>query len=325
MLVRLLPLITLLFLVAHSPALRPIPTARASHVVPAGSASARTGALDPAFHTYPNSVEGLESLMNDMLALARQSNNTALAPYFQSLVLPNAEAWFKSEFGDEHCGVAQMTANDCLGSRLALAYVNTAKTLPAAARMTMTDLLNEGLTSFEAVNYSAACAGPDRIVPDRKLVGDLTTTPILSPVLSELVRNSEPVYVLWSYNQHSETTIAFFVYSQGAFRYIGMPHPASLEEMVRQSVPAPKEPDDLTNEIVRAHRILANQELVQRTAVLHIIIGTDGRVREVSYVRGPEAFRNAAIEKVKEKRFHPMSLGGHPVQVSTCVDLTAPK
>lgn len=263
--------------------------------------------------------------MNDMLALARLGDNTALAPCFQSLVLPNAEAWFKAEFGDEHCGVKQMAANDCLGSRLALTYANTARNLPAAARMTMTDLLNEGMINFEAVNYSAPCAGPDRITPDRKLVGDLTTTPILSPVLSGLVRNNEPVYVLWSYNQHSETTIAFFVYSQGAFRYIGMPHPASLEEFVRQSVPAPEKAGDLTNEIVSAPRVLANQKLAQRTVVLHILIGTDGRVREASYVRGPEGFRDAAIQKVKGKKFQPMSLGGQPVQVSTCVSVTASK
>src|SRR5579859_2037493 len=272
---RFLSLIALLFLITHRSALRPILPAQASRNTPAEAAAARTGALEPAFHTYPNSAQGLDNLMNDMLALARLGDNTALAPYFQSLVLPDAEAWFRAEFGDEHCGVKQMAANDCLGSRLALAYANTARTLPAAAKMTTTDLLDEGLIDFEAVNYSVACAGPDRIIPDRKLVGDLTTTPILSPVLSGLIRNNEPVYVLWSYNQHSETTIAFFVYSQGAFRYIGMPHPASVEEFVSQSVPAPEKVDDLTNEIVSARRVLANEKLAQRTAVIHIIIGTD--------------------------------------------------
>lgn len=285
--------------------------------------SSQTAVTAQALPIYPDSTDGLESLMNDMLALTKKGDSAALALYFDSLVLPHWQDWFRSRFGDENCGAQQMAANDCLGSRLAFAYAAIASKLPTTAAATMKDLLDEKLMSFEAVNYSAPCAAPVRIIPIRKLVADLSTTPILSPVLSGLVQHNEPIYVLWAYSDRQETTIAFFVYSEGAFRYIGMPHPASQEEFASKT--APPTPAELTDDELNARPVLANQALAQRTAVLHVLIGTDGTVRDVSYVRGPEAFKDAAIQKVKEKRFQPMSLGGHPVQVSTCVNLTAPK
>jgi hypothetical protein len=274
-----------------------------------------------AIPTYPNSASGLEAMMNDMLALAKRGDTTALVPYFQSLVLPHAEDWFKSEFGDENCGTEHMAANDCLGSRLALAYASRARTLSTAAARALSVLIDENLTDFEAVNYSQPCAGPQRIVPARQLVGDLTTTPILSPVLSGLIQHHEPVYVLWSYNEKAETTVAFFVYSDGAFRYIGMPHPASLDEFARRAeIP---QGGDLANEIVDAQPVLADQALLQRTVVLHVIIGPDGKAREVSYVRGPERFSNSAIETIKKRHFPQQSLGGHAIQVDTCINVVS--
>jgi len=261
--------------------------------------------------------------MKDMLALTKKGDSAALALYFHSLALPNSQDWFKSQFGDENCGAQQMAVNDCLGSRLAFTYAAIASKLPTTAAATLKDLLDENLVNFEAVNYSAPCAAPVLIIPIRKLVADLSTTPILSPVLSGLVQRNQPIYVLWAYSDKQETTIAFFVYSEGAFRYIGMPHPASLQEFASKT--APPTPAELTDEELNATPVLANQAFAQRTAVLHVLIATDGTVRDVSYVRGPEAFKDAAIQEVKKKRFQPVSFGGHPVQVSTCINLTAPK
>lgn len=212
-----------------------------------------------------------------------------------------------------------MAANDCLGSRLALTYSSIAKGLPNSVPKTLHALLDENLTTFEAVNYSQPCPAPERIVPALKLVDNLSTTPILSPVLSGLIHHREPVYVLWTYNEKRETTLAFFVYSDGAFRYIGMPHPASLEEFVKKAeIPQPSE---LTDEIVSRSHVLADQALAQRTVVLHVIIGPDGKARQVSYVRGPEAFEQVAIEKVQKRNFGARTLAGHPIQVDTCISV----
>ena len=301
--------------------------------VPQGQPSSVSGVLP--IRTYPNSPNGLERLFEDMVTLEKQGDAAALNPYLQSLVLPDAESWFKSKFGDEHCEDEHLAANDCLGTRLALRYATTAKNLPAAAALTLSDLIDEHLTNFEAVNHNEPCGTPQRIHPASKLVADLTVTPILSDVLSGLVKQHEPVYVLWSYSEKEETTIGFFVYSNGAFRYIGMPHPVSVEELaqskeaiqgngehVETSSTLPPA-DDLTNEIVAMKTVLIDPGLVQRTVVLHVIINEAGRASEVSYVRGPEESKDAAIQSVKQRQFERQSFAGRPVALATCINVVA--
>jgi hypothetical protein len=85
----------------------------------------------PVVPPYPNTVAGLEKLMSDMIALQKNGDRTTLAPYLQSLVLPDAEHWFVSEFGDDHCEVQNPGANDCTGPRFASNYQRLARAIPS--------------------------------------------------------------------------------------------------------------------------------------------------------------------------------------------------
>jgi hypothetical protein len=277
--------------------------------------------------SYPNSASGLESMFGDMMELQKRGDQAALAPYFRSFVLPHAEDWFLSEFGDHNCNNPNMRGNDCMGPRLARAYASKATALPAAAAMTARDLIDEGLTNFEAVNYTERCPLPLRIVPENKFVAELSVTPYLMTVLSKLARDHEPVYVLWAWGEGNETMIGFFVYFQGAFRYVGQTQPMPFEEFVRNTeeeqthlarlAPA----GDLTEEVLNVRPAIRNPDLVQRTVVLEVRIGKDGKVSEASYVRGPEGFKEDAIESVKKRNFGPQSIFGIPAQLNTCMNV----
>jgi hypothetical protein len=50
--------------------------------------------------SYPNTSTGLEHLMADMLSLQKSGDSAGLAPYLQSLLLPDSERWFTARFGD---------------------------------------------------------------------------------------------------------------------------------------------------------------------------------------------------------------------------------
>ena len=63
-------------------------------------AAQQTPTIVPAIPAYPNTPAGLEKLVKEMLNLEKRGDAAALAPYLQSLVLPDADAWFKSEYGD---------------------------------------------------------------------------------------------------------------------------------------------------------------------------------------------------------------------------------
>jgi len=252
--------------------------------------------------------------MADMISKERAGDTGGLAPYLQSLVLPQAETWFTSEFGNVHCHDKQFASNECLGPRLFFAYEAMARNLPASFAMTLRDLIDENLTNFEAVNYSEPCPGPIRINTLKNLVGSLTTTPVSSSTLSGVMRNRESLYALWIYNNSKETLLAYFVYSAGAFRYIGMPHEESTEHYQRriagasQTEPAPP-PQYLTEDQSEMNHIIIDAADVQRTVVLVVNVGKDGKVVGASYVRGPEAYKDAAIETVRKRTYERPGFG----------------
>jgi len=282
--------------------------------------------------TYPNTPAGLEQLMSKMIDLQKKGDSKVLAAYLQSLVLPDAEHWFVAEFGDEHCDDQNPGANDCLGPRFASSYRGFARDITPSFALTLQDLINENLTNFEATNITQECSGPIRIVPDRKLLGGLSTTPMVSDVLPGPVKHHEPVYALWIYNDTKQTTLSFFVYTEGAFRYLGMLHEATFAEFRKEKSiagapqPAP-EAHYLTEDQLEVKNAIVNPALVQRTVVLQVVAGADGRARQVTYVRGPEAYKEAAIESTRKRHFdvpkYPFD-AFHAKTISFCIDVVSP-
>lgn len=264
--------------------------------------------------SYPNTASGLERLMTDMLLLQKNSKTDELVPYLQSLVLPDLDTWFSAEFGDIHCGEQKLGPNDCMGPRMADRYRPLASALPASFSKTLNDFQHEGLTNFEATNYTEECPGPLRIIPARELVGGLSTTPHLSSMLSGLVQHREPLYVLWAYSDSKETTLPFFVYVQGAFRYIGMLHPVSEEDFQRTKVAAADRspaapPHNLSEDQIAMKKVIIDPSIVQRTIVLHVSVDSNGKPKEVTFARGLESQKDAAIQSVMKRRFERPSFG----------------
>lgn len=279
--------------------------------------------------SYPNTAAGLEQLMSDMIALQRKGDSKMLAPYLQSLVLPDAERWFVAEFGDEHCEEENPGAEDCMGPRFASRYQGLARAIPSSFSLTLEDLIDEGLTNFEAANISEECSGPLRIVPDRKLLGGLSTTPMVSPALGP-IKHHEPMYALWIYSESKQTPLSFFVYSEGAFRYLGILHEATFDEfrkakrMTETAQPDP-EAHRLTEEQLEVKHAIISPDVVRRTVVLRVVVGADGKAIDVTYVRGPEAYEEAAIKIARKRRFEvpKFLLAFHAKTVSLCENVVA--
>lgn len=272
-----------------------------------------TSATAPLVSSYPDTAEGLEKTMGDMISLQERGQTAELAPYLQSLILPNPDEWFAARFGIVHCQEEKLGANDCLGPRIAYTYATITRDLPASFNLTLKDLINEGLTNFEATDYTEPCPGPLHIVASQKLVGGLTTTQILGG----MTRHHESVYVLWSYSDTKETTLPFFVYSDGGFRYIGMPHESSVEDYQKKSKGGVVQTEPassaryLTEDQLEMKQVIIDPQVVQRTVVLLVSLGKDGKVVDTSYVRGPEAYKDAVIQSVRKRRFEPPGFGPH--------------
>jgi TonB family protein len=76
-----------------------------------------------------------------------------------------------------------------------------------------------------------------------------------------------------------------------------------------------------TNKIAPIYPELARQAHLEGTVRLHTLIDNDGSVIEVTYVSGPSMLVQAAIDAVKQWRFHPTILNGVPVQVECVLEI----
>jgi protein TonB len=64
---------------------------------------------------------------------------------------------------------------------------------------------------------------------------------------------------------------------------------------------------------------IAKQAHVQGTVILAMVIGKDGTIENLHVVSGHPLLRNAAMDAVKQWRYHPYILDGEPVEVDTTV------
>jgi TonB family protein len=66
----------------------------------------------------------------------------------------------------------------------------------------------------------------------------------------------------------------------------------------------------------------ARKKHITGIVVLHAIIGTDGRIRNLSVVSGPDALRNSSIDAVKQWTYQPYTMNGTPTEVDTTITVT---
>src|SRR5690348_5103532 len=95
--------------------------------------------------SYPNTPKGLEDLMNEMLKLEKKHDAKSLAPYVDSLELPNASAWFRATFGDE------------IGKQLGDPHDRTRMNLPLAFPDILEQLRSKHLEHARAVEFTDSC------------------------------------------------------------------------------------------------------------------------------------------------------------------------
>ncbi len=77
----------------------------------------------------------------------------------------------------------------------------------------------------------------------------------------------------------------------------------------------------LVNKVTPLYPALAKQARIQGTVRLQAIIAKDGSVVELQVVSGHPLLVQAALDAVRQWRYHPTLLNGEPVEVVTTVDV----
>jgi TonB family protein len=77
----------------------------------------------------------------------------------------------------------------------------------------------------------------------------------------------------------------------------------------------------IINRVQPAYPQEAREEGISGTVRLHVVLATDGTVKQVELVSGHPLLAQAAIDAVRQWRYQPTLLNGEPVEVDTLVDL----
>ncbi len=77
----------------------------------------------------------------------------------------------------------------------------------------------------------------------------------------------------------------------------------------------------LISKVQPVYPIDAKQAGVSGTVVLSAVIGTDGIVKDLQVVSGPDLLQQAALDAVQQWRYRPFLLNGEPVEVRTTVNI----
>lgn len=257
---------------------------------------------------YPNSTDGLQKLVWDMLAGQKSGGDGALAPYLQALALPNSAAWFSAAFGQDN------------GSQLAVFYdawtsarnFQLAGDLARAAASQMTDIA--------AMSFSGP-ADSGTIDKDSYFLG--------------LLKQPQTLYIVnFSSGKGASMRWAYFVYVDGAFRYVGpladlrlasslvSSNPSSSTELVRRV-----RVDGNVAEARATHRVPpvyppdALSGRLEGSVDVHTVIGADGSVQSVDATSGNPVFVPAAEAAVRQWKFDPLLLNAQPVTVDTTITI----
>lgn len=260
-------------------------TTQDASAAPAGGAPAGT---------YPESAEGLTKLVEDIFAAIKSKDEAKISSYASALTIPDHAAWFAQTFGGSE------------GERLEAKY---SELLPGAAK-----------NIRETFEYALKGKRTDVSV---KMLDKQEQSGGLGRAMIEAMTRPVPVYIVDGNNPKEKfaTSIGDFVYVDGGFRYVN-------SQVWRELSTAPPMRIRLGGNVAKAnliHRvdpIYPDEARVAHTegdVLMHVVLATDGTIKELNLVKGDPTLAKAALEAVKQWRYKPTLLNGKPVEVDSTI------
>jgi Gram-negative bacterial TonB protein C-terminal len=288
-----------LLLTSAAPARAQNPPERPKQVSPQEEAEAMETTELP---EYPDTAEGLENLINEMLRLERSGDQKTLAVYAKSLELPDGDAWFSRTFdADAGHQFAEQTAP--MRNNTEHEAVNMIGTMQ-----------REGLVNVKAVKFTAACSN------------DATAEEY--PLL--LLRQSQaPFYDVRFRDSSRQTIWGFFVYVDGSFRYVAMPQLMRLTEGGGSSASGRVKVDPDAQAAKLIHKVppdyskFKDSRNAASNVILQALIGKDGSVRDVRLLEGVCGPSEAVMNAARQWCYSPTLVNGEPVEVYTTITVVS--
>lgn len=247
---------------------------------------------------YPDSAQGLKDLLLDWMASVKSGDASKTSTFLTSFVIPNHNKWFLKTFGPTE------------GPRLEAKYVE----------------LQPETTNWLDKRREAAAKNTDATVDVSVYQKpEDSPVPIVQATLRAMVQRV-PIYsvsMVGGKDPGSPFFLGRFVYVDGAFRSLEgeVLQALSAAPPVRLRVGGNVQHAKLLRSIVPVYPATARENRIQGTVRLHVILATDGTVKEMSVVSGHPDLQTAALDAVRQWQYRPTLLNGTPVEVDTTIDV----
>lgn len=271
----------------------------------AAKSQASLGETNAVNGTYPNTADGLQTLIGDIFQAAKEKNAAKEAALIQSLLMPEGSTWFTDIYGPgfgASLAAAYQRARPALQKEIATIYEADADrgwTSPKILRYTDPGTVNAPLDHFlNSMNqivplYTVASAAGGRV----SMLLSLGPGANARPTAGDLD--------------------GYFIYDRGGFRFVPTnilmmlpterPVRIHLDMNVMRSKTISETPVRIPEEAIQKH--------VSGKVVVDLVLDVDGNLKESKVLEGDPILAAAVMSAIKEWRFAPTKLDGDPVEV----------
>jgi TonB family protein len=259
-------------------------------------ASQETGsktAQSTAAESYPNTADGLHSLLTDLLTVAKGDDEGKVWSKIAEMEIPDYENWFTRTYGQEK------------GQALAGAYGKSLKLSEQQFEMLWMELAKqEGeitLNTLHAANRRFDLAKKD----------------------DALANPTDEFKADWKKTDTSagpaRQAIGHFCFVDGRFRLKSFPHEVQILSTTK---PGPVVPGKLINRVQPVYPETARKLRLRGMVSANVVIHKDGTLTVQNVGAGHPLLAPAAVAAVQQWKYEPTTVSGEPVDVQVKVYVT---
>lgn len=250
------------------------------------------------------SPDALRVLVGNIFGAVQSGDRAAVSTYCTNLLIPNHHAWFVRTFGPDE------------GSRLDAKYGEILAADPIHYRKL-----------FETVVFHG---GTDLHITLIQKPVDLGQS---APAYVAAMVNAVPLYAVQARTRSEDAAVPgrpvaglYFVYVDGGFRFLDsdvlqtLSTAPALRIRIGGGVLAP----NITYKVAPVYPDQAKAAGIKGDVAVHIVIGTDGTIKDATVVSGDPILGQAALDAVRQWKYRPTLLNSKPVEVDSTVTVRFP-
>lgn len=262
--------------------------------------------------SYPNTADGLQRIIKDILQAAKVGDRARETELIHSFLVPEGNQWFVDEFGPG------------FGASMSRAYRKLKPSLEQDMRAIYEGNVQRGWMEPKVQRYADAAEADspvdnylncmDEVVPLYGTAGNGQHTAYYYSLdrnapIDQIIAGDPPGY---------------FVFIQGGFRFI--PQEVLMKLPKGRPVRIHLDMSIMNSKLIKNARLRYPEKAIKErrsgTVTVRLILDVGGNIKEAKVLQGDPVLSESVMEAARQWQFEPTTLDGDPVEVEIDVQMT---